>query len=130
MRTDLLAVWAEIEKPTIPGETGRLDIPAQLAVVARDCERDAAEALSDWTALIDEAIQVLLQLHRVFSREQMREPDAQRGTILMGLSRGAACLVGVRRLCLHGLEDVARPVTRSLVETLDVSLLCLLDKGF
>lgn len=112
------------------GHAQRFAIDASLVKIQRRCKRAATQHLGDWIALLDEALQVILQLHEMLDQQQMAHPDGHRAAVLMGLARAAACLAGIRRLVIDGLEEIARPIGRSYLETLDLTLACMVDEDF
>jgi hypothetical protein len=46
------------------------------------------------------------------------------------LNRASNCLIAIRVLLTNGFEETCRPITRNYLETLDISLACLVDKEF
>jgi hypothetical protein len=129
VKVDPVAKWNSITS-SWDDCVARIDIEQELTRVGAKCESEAKEHLSDWLALIDESLQAVLQLHALMHAKQRESLDSHPITVLMCTARGAACLIGIRHLLSKGLEDVARPVARSLFETLDLALACLAEREF
>lgn len=129
VKVDPIAEW-NIITSSWDDCVARIDIEQELTRIGAKCEGEAKEHLSDWLALIDESLQAGLQLHALMDAKQRETPDSHRTTVLMCTAREAACLIGIRHLLSKGLEDVARPVARSLFETLDLALACLAEPEF
>lgn len=123
------ALWlercVEIETPL-----DRIDVKARLLAAETRCADDVAIHIPDYLLLYDEAVQCLMQLHGMVEGVQAVNKSRSVSTCMLSLAKACACLIGIRRLVIAGLEEIARPIARSLSETFDIALLCLLDDSF
>lgn len=129
MQTDRVAEFERIVAEA-KAQAERVDVPARLKVIQARCRRQAKAHLGDWMVAVEEALHCLLQLHEILAEAQCKEPVQQRAVAMMGIGRACACLAGTRQLLLDGLEDVARTVARSLLETLELAMIALIDEEF
>jgi|GEM_PF-2835679 len=108
-------------------KASRLDVKKSIAKAERHAKKDAAELLGLWLALLDEALHLLLILHK-FTRES-RESAKEKSSpaFIMLLSRACMLVVAIRKLVISGLEGAARPIGRSLMETIDLAIATLAD---
>lgn len=84
-------------------------------------------------ALTDESLHFLLSVYR-FAEEHVEKVPKERVKSAVAfrslLARMCALTVAVRRLVVAGLEDAARPIIRSWLETLDLAIVVLADEEF
>jgi hypothetical protein len=125
---EIKTVWESFSNEQ-PIEANRIDIKSELEQVERDASTDAREHLSLWLALLDEALHCLLTLH-AFAEELSAEKSMSALSFWSLVARICALTVAIRRLIVAGLEDVARILARSLLETLDLALVSLADEEF
>lgn len=108
----------------------RLDISAEVVRAERQSKTDVRKHLTLWLAIFDEALQFLLLLNRL-THQCFSESDKKiTRSFVMLLARIIALTIAIRRLVTSGLEDAARPVARSFIETMDLALVCLYDDDF
>lgn len=95
-------------------------------------ESEAHNHLEPWLTVLDEQLHALYQANRLahecFSPLE-EEKHQTRATIYL-FARTLSLSVAVRHLITAGLEDAARPVIRSLLETRDLALVALGDPNF
>lgn len=128
VREEIETIWQRIvENQSL--EATRVDVVAELQAVDRNTSQDAQEHLAFWLTLLDEALHCLLTMYE-FADELSVEKDVSAITFRALLARGCALTVAIRRLIKTGLEDVARIVARSLLENLDLALVCLANRNF
>lgn len=59
-----------------------------------------------------------------------RKMNTRSAAFISQLHRSVNCLIAMRLLLTNGLEETCRPITRNYLESLDISLACLVDHEF
>jgi hypothetical protein len=126
---EILNVWQNLVKTSFPNAT-RIDVGTQLTEVEAQANSDSDKHLRFLLDLIDEALHFLLQLHRFTYEDYLRLKDKPQPSFLFVLSRACILTTAIRRLVVLGLQEAARPVARSLLETLDLAIVTLADDEF
>lgn len=125
-------VWTEIRDKNF-SDADRIDIAQEMERAELMAALDTRQHLYLWLALTDEALHFLLSVYR-FSEENVEKVHEESVRIAVAfrslLARMCALTVAVRRLVVAGLEDAARPVMRSWLETLDLLIVVLADEDF
>ncbi|HEX8451846.1 MAG TPA: hypothetical protein VF647_07110 [Longimicrobium sp.] len=130
MESEVELIWSGFATGDL-ANARRVDIKSELTKVRRRCIADTSNHLGVWITLADETLHYLHHLFRfVSSCFERLEEKAEGRAFLMLVARVSALSVAVRRLVADGLEDAARPVLRSLLETLDLALVTLVDREF
>ncbi|PPQ47385.1 hypothetical protein C5G87_18925 [Paenibacillus peoriae] len=112
------------------GEITRIDIEKELKIVNKSCLNDTNDFLGPWITMLDESLHFLLLLHRFYWNLRMNSDEDIPITFTMLLAKTCSQVVAIRKLIIAGLEDSARTVSRSFVETVDLMIVSLLDKDF
>ncbi len=128
IKEEIEAVWSRIADRQ-PVEVSRINVGSELERVELETANDAQEYLYFWLALLDEALHCLLTLHD-FAEELSVEKNVSAISFRALVARACALTVAVKRLIATGLEDIARIVARSLLETLDLALVCVANPEF
>jgi hypothetical protein len=90
-------------------------------------EKEAVANLQPWLTILDEGIETLLSLHDLILWKR-KEGDCTSSPVYFVLTgRSCALAAAIRHLIVSGLEESARPVVRSLAETLNLGLVALVD---
>jgi hypothetical protein len=125
-------VWAEIRDKDFPG-ANRIDVTREMKRAELIAASDAKQHLYFWLALTDESLHFLMLMYR-FAEENVEKVHEERVRSAVAfrslLARMCALTAVVRRLVVAGLEDAARPVVRSWLETMDLSIVVLADEDF
>lgn len=132
IQQEIRAVWAEIRDARFPNAS-RIDVTREMKRAELIAASDAKRHLYLWLALTDESLHFFLLMYR-FAEEKVEKVDAERvkSTVAFRslIARLCALTVAVRRLVVAGLEDAARPVVRSWLETMDLLIVVLADEEF
>ena len=96
----------------------------------QDNAKDAEELLSFWFILLDQGLQTLLLLDSCI--KESTENNLGKPTIAFPSLVSRTCLltVAIRTLVKSGLDLAARPIARSLLETIDLAIVTLIDEDF
>ena len=132
IRQEILDVWVEVRNSGFP-DADRVDVTREMKRAAMKAASDAEQHLDLWLALTDESLHLLLLLHRFAEKNVEKVPEERERSAVAFRSLLAplcALTVAVRRLVVTGLEDAARPVMRSWLETLDLAIVVLADEDF
>jgi hypothetical protein len=78
--------------------------------------------LAKWLVLTEEAIHMLFQLEKTLESGLHGEERGKVGKMFMLVARMVSMSAASRKLVSMGFEDAARPVVRSLLETIDVAI--------
>ncbi len=109
-----------------------VNVESFLADAERKAVQDSTAYLGLHLALIDEAMHFLLILY-VFTDEHRKSisyDKAPSACFLLLLCRIFSLTVAIRKLIVTGLDDAARPLIRSLLETTDLAVVTLVDEEF
>ncbi len=100
---------------------------ATLDEIAVECRDSDLAHLSPWLEILELAIGWIGMLHLVFDEEL--EPDSEPQIRVAWALTGFVTTqsVGIRNLCLSGLDTPAKAVLRSLIEALSVLVVCMDD---
>ena len=132
IRQEILKVWAEFRDEGF-SDANRVDVTREMKRADVMAASDAEQHLYLWLALTDESLHFLLAVYR-FAEENVEKVPEERAKSAVAfrslLARMCALTVAVRRLVVAGLEDAARPVMRSWLETLDLTIVVLADEEF
>lgn len=125
-------MWVLIKDKDFPNAY-RIDVTREIDRTERITASDAKQHLTLWLALTDESLHFLLLMYR-FAAERVDEvPKATaKSTVAFRslLARICTLTVAIRRLVVAGLEDAARSVMRSWLETQDLLIAVLGDEEF
>lgn len=126
-KEEVLQLWNNQVKQF--DEVTRIDIEEELRIVHENCSSDTNEFLGPWIVMLDESLHFILLLYKFCwnSRKTNKEIPV---TLVMLVARACSHIVAIRKLITEGLEDCARTVSRSFVETIDLTIVSLLDKDF
>lgn len=133
IRQEILDVWVEVTRNSSFSNASRVDVAHEMEHAERLATSDAEQHLGLWLALTDESLHFLLLLYQ-FAEENVEKLPVERGRSAAAfrslLARLCALTVAIRRLVVAGLEEAARPVMRSWLETLDLAIVILADEDF
>jgi hypothetical protein len=120
-----------LEKSSQFADLERCDLRPLIEELETDCAADADELLAQWNPLIQASLEFLVSLVKLIEAGSLNHPLRTEAMTAASLVARAATLVrAVHVLTVHGLEDSARPVARSLLETLDLATVTLSDPDF
>ncbi len=132
IRREILDVWVEVKNSGFPN-ADRVDVVQQVKRAEMVATSEAEQYRYLWLTLTDESLHFFLLLHR-FVEENVEKVSEERGRSAVAFRslvvRMCALTVAVRRLVVTGLEDAARSVMRSWLETLDLAIVVLADDEF
>ena len=102
-------------------------IRENIAEAESNAQDDSSKHLDFWFSILDEGMSLLVLLQELSEESFDNLTEKPPPSFLLLLSRACNLTFAVRRLLLNGLEDAARPVARSFLETLDLALATLTD---
>lgn len=105
-------------------------VKVKITEAERDAQYDSSKYLDFWFSILDEGISLLVLLQELTEESFNSLKKKTSPSFLLLISRACTLTVAVRRLLVSGLEDAARPVARSFLETLDLALATLTDEQF
>lgn len=123
------AAWDEVV-PALAPKAQRLDIDREIRRATGASMRDAKQHLAPWLLLLDEALRVDLALYELIDPFADKRKSSFPMSFVTLVARATALTLAVRHLVPRGLEDAARPLVRSLIETQELALVALADKQF
>lgn len=103
------------------------DVRENIADAERIAQEDSSKYLNFWFSVLDEGLSLLITLQEIAEESFENSTEKPSPSFLFLLSRSCTLTIGVRQLLLNGLEDTARPVARSFLETLDLTLALITD---
>lgn len=126
MRTEFLEIWNS-RKESRFDDASLFDLDRYLTESFSAANKQAYELIPKHVFLLGQATSCLLLLSRFVGERKMA---TQCAAFLSQLHRSVNCLIAIRLLLTNGLEETSRSVTRNYLESLDVSLACLVDHEF
>lgn len=129
---EILEIWTSFTTESRQ-QAVRLDIQNELSESLQKANKDTDAYLGDWITILDEALHFLHLLYNFTSESHKNLDDSvpdKAPSFLFLLSHIFKLVVTIRQLVTSGLGETARPIARSLIETIDLSLVALADKDF
>lgn len=129
---EIMSVWEKLATDNYKSAT-RIEVLKRLEEVAVENHDDASRYLSTYLSILNETLHFLLQLEKIVSEiRDLYGYDEKTPSFCfaMVLARVISLTVAIRKLILLGLEDPARVVARSLVESLDLAIVTAGDNEF
>jgi hypothetical protein len=127
---EVLATWAKVVSEFGLRDANRADVSTLLARVEVESLADCREHLTLWLGIYDEALHFLLSMNQAMQDCFVTSNRGVTRAFVLLLARILSLATAVRRLITSGLEDAARPVARSLLETLDLAIVTFFDEAF
>lgn len=129
LKTDIDAMWHEHATGFLKSAQ-RIDVDSILCEAKEKAEADIDSHMALQMLIYKESIHFLMQLDRMVTIGPNTIGNQINVAFALLLSRCISLVVGIYRLITSGLEDAARPVARSLLETLDLAIVSLTDDEF
>lgn len=126
-RNKILQLWDEQHIRT--EEILRFPLEEEFKRLENECKDDTNNYLGPWVAMLDESLLFLFLLYK-YCWNQKNENRVGAPTFFMLLARACSHVMAIRKLITGGLEDSARSVSRSFMETIDLLLVSLIDEEF
>lgn len=125
MQTEFLNIW----KSKVAGfpEAALFDLDKYLKESFGAANSQASELIPKHLFLLSLATSCLLVFTRFVGE---RKVNTRSAAFISQLHRSVNCLIAIRLLLTNGLEETCRPITRNYLESLDISLACLVDHEF
>lgn len=125
IQDDFVATWmSKIE--TFP-EASLFDLDTYLQGAFDAASNEACRLIPDHIFLLGQAASCLILLTKFVGEPKMNTRIA---AFLSQAHRSANCLIAIRLLLTYGLEETCRSVTRNFLESMDISIACLVDGEF
>lgn len=125
IQDDFMATWAS-EAKTFP-EASLFDLDNYLRDSFGAASVQAIKLIPDHVFMLGQATSCLILLAKFVGE---REMNARIAAFLSQAHRSANCLIAIRLLLMNGLEETCRPITRNFLESIDISLACIVDGDF
>lgn len=126
MQAEFLNIWNSMKLNRF-GEAIFFDLDKYLAESFGKAHAHAIGLIPKHLFLLDQAISCLLLFTRFVGERKM---NMQSVAFISQVHRSVNCLIAIRLLLINGLEEVGRPISRNYLESLDMSLACLVDDEF
>lgn len=122
---DFMATWTSKAETFPEASLFDLDIYLRDSFDAANCH--AIRLIPEHIFLLSQATSCLILLTKFVGEQKMNTHCA---AFLSQAHRSANCLIAIRLLLTNGLEETCRSVTRNFLESMDISMACLVNREF
>lgn len=126
---ETLAIWQRSADTVFP-EALRIDVARKRFQAEKESVKLSQDHLEFWLAILDEALHFLLSVQSLAQECVDNAKQKPSPAFLFLVSRCCSLVTAIRKLVIYGLEDAARSIVRSLLESLDLAIVCFVDTDF
>lgn len=125
IRDDFLDTWTAMTE-TFP-EASLFDLDTYLRDSFGAASNETIRLVPDHVFLLGKAASCLILLTRFAGEWKI---NTRSTAFLVQAHRATNCLIAIRLLLTNGLEETCRSITRNFLESIDISIACLVDGEF